>query len=108
MAVYPVSFETTVSAVLDHVAYCNVTGTLSPDAVCNYEYVGEYAGWPLYQRFDGAYHLWRKVSLSEWRIGVTPGESGDGYWYRSGASMIGNYSSYGTFTGTATVAMGSH
>lgn len=88
--------------------YVNVTGTLTPDATCNYVSPGHYGGVPYAQRQDGAYHIWYNSGGDIWNISVELGVQGTAYWTKSGGTIAGDYTAGGTATGTATVALGAH
>jgi hypothetical protein len=88
--------------------YVNVTGTLSPDATCNYVSPGHYGGVPYAQRQDEAYHIWYDSGGDVWNISVELGVQGTAYWTKSSGDITGAYTAGGTATGEATVALGSH
>jgi len=85
-----------------------VTGTLVPDATCNYHYVGMHEGKQAYRRLDGAYHIyWIEIS-ARWYISVLLGDPGAAWWDRLDPNPAGLYGPQGTATGNATVIVGEH
>jgi len=86
---------------------CQVTGTLTPDATCNYFWYGYYDGELEYKRADGAYWLlWDGVS-SSWII--SPSEDDfTNCWKRTNPNILGTYNPVGTHLGIATVSIGLH
>ena len=84
-----------------------VTGTLSPDATCNYETAGWYNGKGYARRIDGAYFIWWD-GTDTWTISAVLGTQGTEYWTRVDPNIVGVYALGGTATGEATVAEGTH
>lgn len=85
-----------------------VTGTLTPDATCNYEYFGEYEGKQYFRREDGNYFLWWKPLDSSWNISELLGDEGVESWKLIDPCPAGVYTPQGTATGDATVILGEH
>lgn len=89
------------------VGYDNkVTGTLTPNATCNYKATGWYNDQPYLRRIDGAYHIWWSIVDSAWFISVVLGTIGDAAWGRINPDPYGVYLPLGSATGNATLAMG--
>lgn len=84
-----------------------VTGTLEPDATCNYKTVGWYNDRRYGRRIDGLFFIWYDGAV-KWYISSVLGTPGAAYWDKDGFSMFGNYAARGTATGWATVAEGVH
>jgi hypothetical protein len=86
----------------------NVTGTLSPDATCNYFEAGTYNGYPYYQHEEGNWFLWAFVSVPRWIISETVGD-GLIVWRKDGLETpVGAYDPYIGCSGIATVSAGAH
>lgn len=84
-----------------------VTGTLSPDATCNYYATQWYNGRAAFRRADGSYWIWWD-GTDTWNISAVLGTQGADYWTRTDPDPAGTYTPGGTATGTATVAAGTH
>lgn len=86
----------------------NVTGTLTPDATCNYIATGhELNGKFIFRRIDSAYHIWWGYA-GVWNITVDIAKLGTAYWQRIDPNIIGVYTPMGTALGNATVGLGEH
>lgn len=85
-----------------------VTGTLNPDATCNYSFDGIYDGYDSFRRADGAYFIWWYTVGGIWVITTAKGALGVSWWTADQAAIVGTYSPAGTATGTATVQLGEH
>jgi len=85
----------------------SVTGTLSPDAVCNYPLGGAFNGKAYYKRSDGAYFIWWD-GTDTWYISVVLGTPGAGHWLRNDPAIIGVFTAVAPNTGDATVGAGEH
>ncbi len=84
-----------------------VTGTLTPDATCNYTTVGWHNGKGYARRADGAYYIWWD-GIDTWTISAVLGVQGTDYWTRTDPNINGVYAIGGTAIGEATVAEGTH
>jgi hypothetical protein len=82
-----------------------VSGTLSPDATCNYILGGAFNGKAYYKRADNAYKIWWDGTTT-WYISVVLGTPGTGHWKRINAAIAGAYTAVEPNTGAATVAAG--
>ena len=82
-----------------------VTGTLSPDATCNYVLGGAFNGKAYYKRADNAYKIWWDGTTT-WYISVVLGTPGTGHWKRINVAIAGAYTAVAPNTGEATVAAG--
>ena len=85
-----------------------VTGTLLPDATCNYTYAGIHEGHEYWRRADGGYFIWWDLPTTSWNISVLLGTPGEAYWQNIGSYPDGIYSPMGTATGDATATIGEH
>lgn len=86
----------------------NVTGTLSPDAICNYPHTGSHNSKPYYQREDAAYFIFYDTATTKWYITPELGVLGLNHWILAANGPTGVYSPVGTNTGDATVTVGEH
>lgn len=86
----------------------NVTGTLTPDATCNYFLAGTYNGKPYYRRADGAYFIWWNVLNDTWFISSILGEYNPPYWFHDTELIVGIYEPGDETFGIATVSLGPH
>lgn len=85
-----------------------MTGTLNPDATCNYHYAGtDLNGYDYFKRADGAYYLWYD-GITDWNISVLYSIPGADYWTRTDPNLVGLYAPQGNATGNATVILGEH
>ena len=85
-----------------------VSGTLTPDATCQYDLAGSINGKDYFARRTGTYYLWWDSAQTEWIINVSPGTPTTDYWKGNPGDPPGNYSPQGTYTGSATVCLGEH
>jgi len=85
-----------------------VTGTLSPDATCNYTYFGIHEGKQCWRRNDGAFYLWWLEITDRWYISELLGDPGTSYWDRIDPNPAGLYGPQGEATGDPTVILGEH
>ena len=83
------------------------TGTLAPDATCNYDVTGYYNGQIRCTRRVAGYSLWWD-GVDSWIISTAPGTLDAGYWKRTDPAILGIYGPEGTATGDATIALGDH
>ncbi|MBA7474991.1 hypothetical protein ES707_10354 [subsurface metagenome] len=84
-----------------------VTGTLTPDASCNYTTVGWHNGKGYARREDGGFYIWWD-GIDTWTISAVLGTQGTEYWTRTDPNIIGVYAIGGDAIGEATVAEGTH
>lgn len=85
-----------------------VTGTLNPDATCNYAFAGTYGTDDYFRRLDGSYFLWWDGANTKWVISIALGIHGTLSWERVDPAIVGTYQPAGTATGVATVQLGEH
>jgi len=86
------------------IAY-NVTGTLEPDATCNYIEAGINDGKPYYRRLDSAFFIWWSAGFESWTISKNLCEEGEAFWFRMNPEITGVYGAGGAASGIPT---GSH
>lgn len=79
-----------------------------PDAVCDYNDCGMLNDRPCFSRIDGAYFLWWELPGEAWILSEVLGVKGANYWHRAFPDIVGLYVPEGTYTGDATVAVGTH
>lgn len=102
------SYPTPAAPVPPPVADYHVSGTLTPDATCNYFLAGIYNGQPYYRRADGAWFIWWYTSANYWIISPELGETPiTGYWYKA-PTITGDYTPVPAAVGIATVSAGPH
>jgi len=89
------------------IADYHVTGTLTPDATCNYWYAGIYNGKPYYRRADGAWFIWWGIAPL-WYLTEVVGDTTGPAWRRADPEIIGAYVPYEGAIGIATVSAGPH
>jgi len=87
---------------------CSVTGTLTPDATCNYTFEGSWDGRDYFRRSDGSYYIWWSSIDNAYVISAGVGSKGPTYWTGDQPALPGTYTPGGTATGNATVALGEH
>lgn len=85
-----------------------VTGTLVPDATCNYFYAGIFDGRDYLRRADGNYFIWWSPGSFSWFISAVLGIPGANAWQRVNRGIVGAYNPLGAATGVATVQVGVH
>lgn len=85
-----------------------MTGTLVPDATCDYVFAGTFAGHDYFRRLDGAYFIWWEVGGGTYTISAVLGVPGALWWTGDQAAIVGTYTNGGTATGIATVQLGTH
>lgn len=85
-----------------------MTGTLNPDATCNYDFYGTYDVQDYFRRRDGSYFIWWENVVGDWVISSTLGVKGAAWWIRNDPDPVGTYTNMGTATGIATVQNGEH
>lgn len=91
------------------VADYNVTGTLVPDATCNYFFYDMYGGFPTYRREDGAYFIWFDDELMGWVITNIYISKADACWGMLDEEEItGDKPPISHATGIAHIAEGPH
>ena len=84
-----------------------MTGTLAPDATCNYATEGWLNGKGYAKRSTGGYYIWWD-GVDSWILSVELGVTGTDHWKRTDPSILGVYGPEGAATGDATVAEGTH
>ncbi|MBA7482934.1 hypothetical protein ES707_18438 [subsurface metagenome] len=85
----------------------NVTGTLTPDMVCNYAINGAFNGKAYFRRTDGGFFIWWDGN-TKWTISILLGIQGEAWQELEAADPAGVYTIGGTATGECTVAAGEH
>lgn len=93
------------------VAAYNVTGSIAPDATCNYFTAGTHGGKPYYLRNDSAWCLWWSgAAYYGWVISRTVGVRGTQWWYRGASEEDpeGMYGIGGGVSGYPFVSAGPH
>lgn len=94
-----------VRSYVDHVLQTySVTGDLNPGATGIYEYTGQYLDRDYFARTTGGWFLWFDATSANWIISEVLGNIGSRGWNSFGDEIEQSYSSYGTATGTPTVA----
>lgn len=89
------------------VADYNVTGTLTPDATCNYFLAGTHNGQPYCRRADGAYFIFSNFAY--WLIATELNDDISPEWHRDFEDGIaGEYLPTLPNTGSAFVSTGPH
>lgn len=86
----------------------SVTGTLSPDAICNYPHAGTHNNLPYYLREDEGFYIFYDTGTTAWYITPELGVLGTDHWILDAGGPTGVYTPVGTNTGDATVAVGEH
>jgi hypothetical protein len=86
----------------------NVTGTLSPDATCNYFEAGIYNEAPYYKRSRGGFYIWQAVLPNLHYIGSILGDLSGPYWSKIGTGFAGSYNPSNGASGVALVSEGGH
>lgn len=91
--------------VIDWFTPVNVSGGIDPDATCTYFKAGTYTGQNYYRRADGAWFIWWNGIY--WTISAELGVETAAFWRGVPFALVtGNYTPFGTASGTATVATG--
>jgi len=83
------------------------TGTLTPDATCNYDVTGYYNNKIYCTRRIAGYFIWWD-GVDSWIISEVLGTVGALSWKRTDPNIIGVYGPEGTATGDATISLGDH
>ena len=102
------SYPTPTVPVPPPVADYHVTGTLVPDATCNYFVTGEHNGKPYYRRADGAFFIWWFEEGGAWIISIGLEVLEPDRWQSPYEVIEDIYYYVGTYVGFPTVSAGPH
>lgn len=91
--------------VLEWITPYKVSGDINPDVTCTYFKGGTYNGMPYYKHSNGPYFIWWNGTDS-WIISGPPVGEGATLWTKASQPVFGDYTPFGSSTGTATVAEG--
>ena len=81
-----------------------ITGPTDPNITQIYYNKGNYNEKPYYGKVDELFFIWWD-GIDSWIISDTVGETGTTHWKRTNPDVVGEYTPFGTATGTATVSI---
>jgi hypothetical protein len=85
----------------------HVSGSITPNATCNYLLAGFFNGKNYYSRSGNYFIFWLPISFC-WVLSSVLGSHAGFYWSKINDPVQGNYLPHGTATGTAIVSVGGH